>query len=174
MELLLITLLIQMIYFVSQNLHFLVIMFVAMSIILSFVSKEPMFFVGIAMIICQVWYIHRIENIDEGFKKKRKRKKKKKKGFKKKKWKKAGKFIKKNAKYGLLALGPVGIAGFAAIEAKKAQKNKKKNKRSDIGHQKDHLQIKQVYHKMQNQHNTLEKKNNQLTTTIANINEISK
>ena len=96
MELLWIALLIQMIFFISQDLHYLVIGFIAFSLMISFVDIRPLVFVGIPMILCQMWYIYRVESIEEGFKRRRRRKRR---GIKKKKWKKAGKFIKKNKEY---------------------------------------------------------------------------
>ena len=74
MELLWIALLIQMIFFISQDLHYLVIGFIAFSLIISFVDIRPLVFVGIPMILCQMWYIYRVESIEEGFRRRRRRK----------------------------------------------------------------------------------------------------
>jgi len=184
MELLWISLLIQMIFFISQDLHYLVIGFIAFSLMISFVDIRPLVFVGIPMILCQMWYIYRVESIEEGFKRRRRSKRRgKRRGIKKKKWKKAGKFINKNKKYGLLAMGPAGVATFAALEANKAKKEKKRRRRqkksiskksrfstpsvANNSHMKEHSRIKK-------QQDDLAKKNSQLRTTISSIHQISK
>ena len=188
MELLWIALLIQMIFFISQDLHYLVIGFIAFSLMISFVDIRPLVFVGIPMILCQMWYIYRAYSIEEGFKRRRRKRRGRPRGIKKKQWKKAGRFINKNKKYGLLAMGPAGGATFAALEAEKARKNKKRQKRSrkqsisisknknstlsrqavaNDSHMKEHSRIKK-------QQDDLAKTNSQLRTTISNIHNISK
>ena len=178
MELLWIALLIQMIFFISQDLHYLVIGFIACSLMISFVDIRPLVFVGIPMILCQMWYIYRVESIEEGFKRRRKRRGKRR-GIKKKQWKKAGRFINKNKKYGLLALGPAGVATFAALEANEARKKKRRRQRrkkkstfskssvANDSHMEEHSRIKK-------EQDDLAKTNSQLRTTISNIHNISK
>lgn len=118
MDLLSLLLLIQVVFFVSKGKNHLIILLILLSVILSYFDKRKYVFIGLSMIISQIVFLYMKNNENENTRE----------SFKFK-MKKAKKFMKKNAKYGLLAAGPTGAAAFVALEAnERRKKNKKKRK----------------------------------------------